>query len=81
MRTRAQVLERDECERRGMGLYLAVASASDHPPKFIHLTYRAPGDAQPGASAPRRIALVGKALTFDTGAAGRCSGFRSGFRV
>ncbi len=28
-----------------MGMYLGVAECSDHPPKFIHLTYTSPGAA------------------------------------
>jgi leucyl aminopeptidase len=38
-----------------------VAQGSDLPPKFIHLTYR------PVGGASRRVALVGKGLTFDSG--------------
>jgi leucyl aminopeptidase len=56
-----QVLERADCELLGMGAYLAVAQGSDLPPKFIHLTYRASGPVT------RRLALVGKGLTFDSG--------------
>ena len=55
------VLERSDCEQRGMGAYLAVSQGSDLDPKFIHLTYRAAGPIQ------RRLALVGKGLTFDSG--------------
>ena len=55
------VLERSDCEAQGMGAYLAVSQGSDLPPKFIHLTYRAEGPIQ------RRIVLVGKGLTFDSG--------------
>jgi leucyl aminopeptidase len=44
-----------------MGAYLGVAQGSDLPPKFIHLTYRPPGEVR------RRVALVGKGLTFDSG--------------
>jgi len=55
-----KVLERAECEALGMGAYLGVAQGSDLPPKFIHLTYRP-------ASPTRRVALVGKGLTFDSG--------------
>ena len=55
-----KVLERADCEALGMGAYLAVAKGSDLPPKFIHLTYRPP-------SPSRRVALVGKGLTFDSG--------------
>ena len=56
-----KVLERSDCESLGMGAYLAVAQGSDLPPKFIHLTYR------PAAETRRRVALVGKGLTFDSG--------------
>ena len=56
-----KVLERAECEALGMGSYLAVAQGSDLPPKFIHLTYR------PESVANRRLVLVGKGLTFDSG--------------
>ena len=56
-----KVLERSDCEALGMGSYLAVAQGSDLPPKFIHLTYR------PEGAAKRRLVLVGKGLTFDSG--------------
>jgi leucyl aminopeptidase len=56
-----KVLERDQCEALGMGAYLGVAQASDLPPKFIHLTYR------PAGTAKRKLAIVGKGLTFDSG--------------
>ncbi|MBK8261420.1 MAG: leucyl aminopeptidase [Nannocystis sp.] len=58
-----EVLERDECERRGMGLYLAVARGSAEPPKFIHLRYK-PRDDAPTRG---RICLIGKGVTFDSG--------------
>ncbi|MFN7229079.1 MAG: leucyl aminopeptidase [Synechococcaceae cyanobacterium] len=56
-----RVLERSDCQALGMGAYLGVAQGSDLPPKFIHLTYRPPGTVQ------RRVVLVGKGLTFDSG--------------
>ncbi|MFM7086930.1 MAG: leucyl aminopeptidase [Cyanobium sp.] len=56
-----KVLERADCEALGMGAYLGVAQGSDLPPKFIHLTYRPSGAVQ------RRVVLVGKGLTFDSG--------------
>ncbi|MEB3296120.1 MAG: leucyl aminopeptidase [Cyanobacteriota bacterium] len=56
-----KVLERADCERLGMGAYLGVAQGSELPPKFIHLTYR------PAGGSRRRVALVGKGLTFDSG--------------
>ncbi|MEB3314172.1 MAG: leucyl aminopeptidase [Cyanobacteriota bacterium] len=56
-----EILEQDQCEALGMGAYLGVAKASDLPPKFIHLTYR------PAGTPTRRLAIVGKGLTFDSG--------------
>jgi leucyl aminopeptidase len=56
-----EILERDQCEALGMGAYLGVALASDLPPKFIHLTYR------PAGTPSRKLAIVGKGLTFDSG--------------
>eukprot|EP00963_Diacronema_lutheri_P000254 scaffold17_cov354-Pavlova_lutheri.AAC.26 len=59
-----KVLEREECEQLGMGSYLAVAEASDEPPKFIHLTYKPRAG---GGAVQRKLGLVGKGLTFDSG--------------
>lgn len=56
-----EVLEREECEKLGMGAFLGVAQASDMPPKFIHLTYKPEGTPR------RKVAIVGKGLTFDSG--------------
>ncbi|MCA1990778.1 MAG: leucyl aminopeptidase [Coleofasciculus sp. S288] len=56
-----EILERDECEKLGMGAFLGVAQASDLPPKFIHLTYK------PEGTPKRKLAIVGKGLTFDSG--------------
>ncbi|MCB9704504.1 MAG: leucyl aminopeptidase [Myxococcales bacterium] len=55
------ILDREECERRGMGCYLAVASGSAEPPRFIDLHYR------PGSKSKGKICLVGKGVTFDSG--------------
>uniref|UniRef100_A0A7S4HC55 Cytosol aminopeptidase domain-containing protein n=1 Tax=Guillardia theta TaxID=55529 RepID=A0A7S4HC55_GUITH len=55
------ILERDECERRGMGAYLAVSRGSAQPPKFIHVTYKPKGEVK------KKIAIVGKGLCFDSG--------------
>ncbi|MBE9079534.1 leucyl aminopeptidase [Romeria aff. gracilis LEGE 07310] len=55
------ILERADCEKLGMGAYLGVAQASDLPPKFIHLTY------QPEGTPTRKLAIIGKGLTFDSG--------------
>ncbi|MBW4560579.1 MAG: leucyl aminopeptidase [Mojavia pulchra JT2-VF2] len=56
-----EILEREECEKLGMGAFLGVAQASDLPPKFIHLTYK------PEGTPTRKLAIVGKGLTFDSG--------------
>ncbi len=56
-----EILEQQECEQLGMGAFLAVAKASDMPPKFIHLTYKPEGTPR------RKLAIVGKGLTFDSG--------------
>jgi len=56
-----EILEREDCQKLGMGAYLGVAQASDLPPKFIHLTYR------PSGTPRRKLAIVGKGLTFDSG--------------
>ncbi len=55
------ILEKEACEKLGMGAFLGVAQASDLPPKFIHLTYKPPGTPR------RKLAIVGKGLTFDSG--------------
>jgi leucyl aminopeptidase len=56
-----EILEKADCEKLGMGAFLGVALASDMPPKFIHLTYK------PQGTASRKLAIVGKGLTFDSG--------------
>ncbi|MBM3220001.1 MAG: leucyl aminopeptidase [Candidatus Rokubacteria bacterium] len=56
-----KVLERDECAKLGMGAFLGVAKGSEQPPKFIHLTYT------PSGRATKRVAIVGKGITFDSG--------------
>ncbi|MBF2058095.1 MAG: leucyl aminopeptidase [Cyanobacterium sp. T60_A2020_053] len=55
------VLEKEDCEKLGMGAFLGVAQASDLPPKFIHLVYKPSGAPQ------RKLAIIGKGLTFDSG--------------
>ncbi len=56
-----EILEGEDCERLGMGAFLGVAQASDLPPKFIHLTYKPEGTPR------RKLAIIGKGLTFDSG--------------
>ncbi len=49
----------------GMGAILGVARGSAEEPRFVRVTYR-PRDAEPGVR-PRRLAFVGKGITFDSG--------------
>lgn len=51
----------DGIAKLGMGALLAVASGSAEEPRFIRVTYRPP------VATSRRIALVGKGITFDSG--------------
>ena len=69
-----KILEKEECEALGMGAYLAVSLASDIPPKFIHLTY-SNGNPQ------RKLAIVGKGLTFDSGGLNIKAGAGSGIEL
>lgn len=50
-----------ECEKLGMGSYLAVARGSIQEPQFIEITYK------PSGKIKKHIALVGKGVTFDSG--------------
>ena len=56
-----KILDKKDCEDLSMGAYLAVAKGSDLEPKFIHLIYKANDKVR------KKIALVGKGLTFDSG--------------
>ncbi|MDZ7637336.1 MAG: leucyl aminopeptidase [Bryobacterales bacterium] len=56
------VLYRGRMEELGMGAVLGVAQGSEEPPFFAHLSYE---PAQ--AAANVHLALIGKAVTFDSG--------------
>jgi leucyl aminopeptidase len=58
---RVRIYDRAQCARLGMGAFLGVAAGSQQPPKFIHLTYG------PRGRQARRVALIGKGITFDAG--------------
>lgn len=58
-----KVLGPKECERQKMRLLLAVGQGSSEEPRFIHMIYRPKGKEQ----VRRRIVLVGKGVTFDSG--------------
>ena len=55
-----KILNKKECEKLGMGAYLAVAKGSDLDPNFIHLKYSP-------QKTKNKIVLIGKGLTFDSG--------------
>lgn len=54
------VYNREECEKMGMGAFLAVARGSVQEPKFIHMKYSV-------ENPKKRIAIIGKGITFDSG--------------
>ena len=55
-----KIYDKDECEKMGMGAFLAVGKGSSQEPKFIHMKYSC-------ANPKKKIALVGKGITFDSG--------------
>lgn len=56
----ANILNVEQCKELKMGSYLAVGEASANPPHFIHLCYK-----PTGGEIKKKLALVGKGLTFD----------------
>jgi leucyl aminopeptidase len=58
------VFDEKQMAAKGMGGVLAVGSGSQNKPRFIILKYSPPGKA---ASIMPTVALVGKAITFDSG--------------
>jgi leucyl aminopeptidase len=70
----AKILEQADCEALNMGAFLGVARASDIPPKFIHLTYS-------NGTPKRKLAIVGKGLTFDSGGLNIKAGAGSGIEI
>ncbi|GBO53048.1 cytosol aminopeptidase PepA [Pseudanabaena sp. lw0831] len=69
-----KILEQADCEALNMGAFLGVARASDIPPKFIHLTYS-------NGTPKRKLAIVGKGLTFDSGGLNIKAGAGSGIEL
>ncbi len=55
-----EVLDRAACAKLGMGLFLAVAQGSAEEPRFVHLAWSPP-------TSRKRVVLVGKGVTFDSG--------------
>jgi leucyl aminopeptidase len=57
-----EVLDFEALKAGGYGGIVAVGQGSEAPPRLVRLAY-----TPPGVDAPRRVALVGKGITFDTG--------------
>ncbi len=57
---RVRVYDRSQLEKMGAGGILGVSRGSDHEPYMVHFTYKP-------SKAKRCVALVGKAITFDSG--------------
>lgn len=55
-----KIYDKDECEKMGMGAFLAVGKGSAQEPKFIHMKYSVPNPK-------KKIAIIGKGITFDSG--------------
>ncbi len=60
-RLKIEILTKRQCEKLGMGSFLAVSKGSDQAPRFIVLKYTPEGPAR------KHIAIVGKGVTFDSG--------------
>jgi len=55
-----KIYDREECEKMGMGAFLAVGRGSIEEPKFIHMKYQV-------NNPKKRIAIIGKGICFDSG--------------
>lgn len=57
-----QVFDTPQLEKMGMEAFLGIARAAETPPKFIFLSY-----TPKNKKAKRKLAIVGKGITFDSG--------------
>ena len=55
------VYNKTQIKKMGMNAFLAVGQGSVHEPKLIHMEYK------PEKKAKRKIAIIGKGITFDAG--------------
>ncbi len=55
-----KIYDEKQIEEMGMNAYLAVAKGSANPPRFIHIIYKP-------KKPKKKVALIGKGLTFDSG--------------
>lgn len=58
---RVKVYDREKLQKMGAGAMLGVAQGSEHEPYLVHMIYT------PKVKAKKKICLVGKAVTFDSG--------------
>ncbi|QPK82713.1 leucyl aminopeptidase [Corynebacterium qintianiae] len=58
-----EVYDEEYLEANGFGGIVAVGKGSSRPPRLVHLVW----DAGEATASARKIALVGKGITFDTG--------------
>jgi leucyl aminopeptidase len=59
-RLKVNIYEEDAIREMGMGGLFAVSRGSEVPPRFVHILYEVPNPK-------KRVALVGKGITFDSG--------------
>jgi leucyl aminopeptidase len=62
---KVKIFDEKEIKRRKMGGLVAVGMGSDHPPRFIVVEYNGAGKQR--NKKQKKIALVGKGVTFDSG--------------
>ncbi|MUM18594.1 leucyl aminopeptidase [Mycobacterium sp. CBMA271] len=60
-----EVLDEKELAKAGYGGIVGVGKGSSRPPRLVRLTYR--GNQGKKARSSKKVALVGKGITFDTG--------------
>jgi len=58
---KVEVIGPEKAAELGMGSFLGVARGSAQPPMMVHMVYK------PKAATKKRVALVGKGITFDSG--------------
>jgi len=58
---KVEVIGPEKAAELGMGAFLGVARGSAQPPMMVHMVYK------PKADTKKRVALVGKGITFDSG--------------
>ena len=58
---KVSLFDRKKLEAMGMKLFVAVGQGSSHPPHMAHLVYT------PAKKAKKKVVVVGKGLTFDSG--------------